>query len=140
MNNVDDKINEMSENIVLKNKDLFSYYMENLNHYNHLTMQWENCDDTIKLVKLFESIVSSKNKMYRFISIAMENLDAFNQLIKLSEILKNDEELIEYLNIIHKMKEKIMAQNVMLNSKLEEVKDEINKLKFDLVRKGIMVL
>lgn len=106
MTDVEITINEISENVILNGMSLFNYYVNIYKNY-FFHDDWKQNKEVIKLVKIFENICLSGIKKFRFLSIIQFDIDAFNSIMKKSDILSNDEELIEYLTVLNTIHSKL---------------------------------
>lgn len=136
-----DELNEISENIILKNQNLMDYYLHFYNRYFFTDKnEWNKKFNKNELINLLELISLTNNKKIRIYSIIQHDLDAFKSLINESEILNNDEEIKTYMNIIYNnemkyddLKSSFTAEIYYLRREIEiNFQREIEELRRDI--------
>ena len=146
MTNINNTIDELSENIILNGVSLFNYYVNVYKNYFFRSDDWKQDKEVINLVKFFENICLSGIKKFRFLSIIQFDIDAFKSIMNMSNILSNDEELVEYLTVLDNIHSKLdhcfcflrdnekditklMNENEMLKKDLKDLTYKTNRLK-----------
>ena len=148
MTSIDTVINNVSETIILNLNgcSLFDYYLDIYRNHFFRETGWEKRKEVKKLIKFFEYICLSDIKKFRFLSIIQFDVIAFKHLIDVSDVLKEDEEIMEYFNVLTKIDDKfqffsglekdvattlhkIQNENEMLKKDVKELTYRMNKLK-----------
>lgn len=148
MTDIDNAINNVSETIILNLNgcSLFDYYLDIYRTHFFRETGWEKRKEVKKLIKFFEYICLSNIKKFRFLSIIQFDVMAFKHLIDVSNVLKEDEEIMEYFNLLVKIDDKfrffsdlekdvantlhkIKNENEMLKKDVKDLTYRVNKLK-----------
>lgn len=127
MTNIDNIINDVSETVILNlnGHSLFDYYLDIYRNHFFRETGWEKRKEVKKLIKFFEYICLSDIKKFRFLSIIHFDVMAFKHLIDVSDVLKEDEEIMEYFNLLAKIDD----QFKFFGTVEKEISNEINKMK-----------
>lgn len=93
---------EIGENLsILNGKSLIEYYNEKYDcFYIRNEHTWNDRNEFLKLLNIFESRCCNNFKKFQFLSIISKDYVAFNEFKQQSEILKNDEEIETYFNTV----------------------------------------
>lgn len=134
------EINEISENIILRNQSLMDYYLHLYNRYYFKREEmWSEDFDKKEILDLFESISLNNRRKFRLYHIIQFDVNAFHLLTSESEIIKNDEEIVTCVHIYETENMKFDDLKINFETEMNYLKTliydqekEIKKLKNDV--------
>lgn len=134
------KIDELSENIILKNQSLMNYYLHLYNRYYFREKEeWDHNFNKKEILDLFESISLNNRRKFRLYHIIQFDVNAFHLLTFESEIIKNDEEIVTYVHIYETenmkyddLKTNFETEIYYLKKLIYKQDEEIKKLKDEI--------